>query len=106
MTVPLTDPSVHVDALGSSKGTPRHCSRFPSDSAALRMRSVDMLVDLGGSSCFRQPIRSFVHPFPPVGAVAATPSVALRFPTFISTMGSYDSSQSFVRGLWLPSTAN
>src|SRR5713226_9572940 len=36
------DPSVHVDALGSSKRTPRHWSQFPSDSAALRMRSVDM----------------------------------------------------------------
>jgi len=30
----------------------------------------------------------FVRPFPPVGPVAATHSVALRFPTFTGTMGS------------------
>ncbi len=41
-----------------------------------------------------------------MGPVAATPSVALRFPTFIGTMGSYDSSPPIVRSLWLPSTAD
>ena len=37
---------------------------------------------------FPHPIRSVVRPFPPMGPVAATSSVALRFPIFIGSMGS------------------
>jgi hypothetical protein len=57
-------------------------------SSAIRMCCGDMILDLGVSSCFPHPIRSFVRPFPPMGPVAATSSVALRFPIFIGTMGS------------------
>jgi hypothetical protein len=58
-------------------------SRSSFASSAIRMCSGDMLLDLGVSSCFPHPIRSFVRPFPPMGPVAATSSVALRFPIFI-----------------------
>ena len=46
-------------------------------------------------SCFRLPIRLLVHPVPPAGPVAATSEVALRFPAFNGTMGSYDCSTPF-----------
>jgi serine/threonine protein kinase len=49
---------------------------------------VTCLFDLGVLSCFPHPIRSFVRPFPPMGPVAATSSVTLRFPIFAGTMGS------------------
>src|SRR5262249_24879963 len=40
-------------------------------------------IDLCGSACFPRPMRRSVPPFPPVGPVAATTTVALRSPTFI-----------------------
>jgi hypothetical protein len=44
-------------------------------------------------------------PSPPMGPVAATSSVALRFPIFIGNMGSQDSSPPIASNLWLPSAA-